>query len=29
MVVIAWQDASNDPVNCPKGVCYYALRSEL
>ncbi|WP_459478377.1 type IV pilus modification protein PilV [Pseudomonas sp. No.117] len=29
MVVVAWQDASNDPLNCPKGVCYYALRSEL
>ncbi|WP_295515446.1 type IV pilus modification protein PilV [uncultured Pseudomonas sp.] len=29
MVVIAWQDVSKDAVNCPKGVCYYALRSEL
>lgn len=29
MVVIAWQDVSNDSLNCPKGVCYYALRSEL
>jgi len=29
MVVIAWQDASNDALNCPKGICYYALRTEL
>jgi len=29
MVVVAWQDVSNDSLNCPKGVCYYALRSEL
>ncbi|MDK8263869.1 type IV pilus modification protein PilV [Pseudomonas oryzihabitans] len=29
MVVIAWQDVSNDQLNCPAGICYYALRSEL
>jgi len=29
MVVVAWQDVSKDSLNCPNGVCYYALRSEL
>lgn len=29
MVVLAWQDAGNDSLNCPQGICYYALRSEL
>lgn len=29
MVVLAWQSPGADSLNCPQGLCYYALRSEL